>query len=31
MIKYDNNIASRGSYFGWLIWCDSINLQTKYL
>lgn len=31
MIKYNNNIKSRASYNGWLIWCNSINLQNKYL
>lgn len=31
MIKYNNNYKSRASYNGWLSWCNSINLQKKYL
>lgn len=31
MIKYNNNIKSRASYNGWLSWCNSINLQRKYI
>lgn len=31
MIRYRDNIKSRGSYKGWLVHCDSINLQNKYL
>ena len=31
MIKYNKNTKSITSYNGWLSWCDSINLQRKYL
>lgn len=31
MIKYNNNTKSIASYNGWLLACNSINLQTKYL
>lgn len=31
MIKFNNNIRSRASYNGWLSFCNSINLQNKYL
>jgi len=31
MIKIDNNEKSINSYKGWLKWCNSINLQNKYL
>ncbi len=31
MIKHNDNIKSRASYNGWLVHCDSINLQKKYL
>lgn len=31
MIKYNYNYKSIASYKGWLKWCNSINLQNKYL
>lgn len=31
MIKYGKNYKSIASYYGWLSWCNSINLQRKYL
>lgn len=31
MVKYNKNNASIASYNGWLKWCNSYNLQTKYL
>lgn len=31
MIKYNKNKKSIASYYGWLSWCNSINLQNKYL
>ncbi len=31
MIKYNDNEKSRASYYGWLLWCNSINLRNKYL
>lgn len=31
MIKYNDNAKSRASYNGWLKYCNSINLQNKYL
>lgn len=31
MIKLHDNDASRAAYNGWLVHCDSINLQRKYL
>lgn len=30
MVRYNDNIASRGAYNGWLIHCNSKNLQRKY-
>lgn len=30
MLKYDNNRRSIVSYNGWLLFCNSINLQKKY-
>lgn len=31
MIKYNKNRKSLASYNGWLKWCNSTNLQNKYL
>lgn len=31
MLKYNNNVASRGAYKGWLDHCNAINLKNKYL
>lgn len=31
IIKYNYNEKSIASYNGWLLYCDSINLQNKYL
>lgn len=31
MIKYNKNKKSINSYLGWLKWCNSINLQNKYI
>lgn len=31
MIKYNKNEKSINSYLGWLKWCNSINLQNKYI
>lgn len=31
MIKNNDNVKSRAAYNGWFSWCNSINLQDKYL
>lgn len=31
MVKYNHNTKSIASYKGWLKWCNSKNLQYKYL
>ncbi len=31
MVLYNRNKKSLASYYGWLKYCNSINLQTKYL
>lgn len=31
MIKYSPNQKSKASYNGWMVHCNSINLQEKYL